>query len=182
VEEWLLSGIQVLNVQGAGGVRQTEIHTAEPSTDEVEITIRKLKRYKAQGSDHIPAELIQAGGGNTAFWDAQTFYADLEQRRIAHQWKESIVIPIHKRGDKTDCSNYRGISLLSASYKIVSNILLSRLIPYADEIVGDYQCGFWRKKSMTDQIFYIRQVLEKNGSIMAQYISYIRFQESLWFC
>jgi hypothetical protein len=56
-----------LNVQGAGGVRQTEIHTAEPfvpepSTNEVEVTIRKLKMYKAQGSDHIPAELIQAGG------------------------------------------------------------------------------------------------------------------------
>jgi hypothetical protein len=38
-------------------------------------------------------------------------------------------------------SNYRGISLLSTSYKIVSNILLSRLSPYIDEINGDHQCG-----------------------------------------
>jgi hypothetical protein len=55
-----------LKVQGAGGIRQTEIHTAEPfvpkpSSAEVEIAIRKLKRYKAPGSDQIPAELIQAG-------------------------------------------------------------------------------------------------------------------------
>jgi hypothetical protein len=63
------------------------------------------------------------------------------KEEMPHQWKESIVVPINKKGDKTDCSNYRGISLLSASYKILSNIL-SRLIPHADEIVGDNQCGF----------------------------------------
>jgi hypothetical protein len=72
------------------------------------------------------------------------------------------VVPIHKKGDKTDCSNYRGISLLSTSYKILSNILLARLTPYADEIIGDHECGFRGNRSMTDQIFYIRQILEKN--------------------
>jgi hypothetical protein len=58
----------LLNVQGPGGIRQTEIHTTElfvpePSAAEVEVAIRKMKRYKAPGSDQIPAELIQAGGG-----------------------------------------------------------------------------------------------------------------------
>jgi hypothetical protein len=58
---------QLLNVQGPGGIRQTEIHTAEPfvsepSAAEVEVANRKTKRYKAPGSDQIPAELIQAGG------------------------------------------------------------------------------------------------------------------------
>jgi hypothetical protein len=75
------------------------------------------------------------------------------------------VVPIHKKGDKTDCSNYRGISLLSTSYKILSNILLARLMPYADEIIGDHQCGFRCNRSTTDQIFYIWQILE--------YISYL---------
>jgi hypothetical protein len=36
----------------------------------------------------------------------------------------------------------RGISLLPTTYKILSNILLSRLIPYAEEVIGDHQCGF----------------------------------------
>jgi hypothetical protein len=40
------------------------------------------------------------------------------------QWKESIIVPVHKKGDKTDSNNYHGISLLSTSYKILSNILL----------------------------------------------------------
>jgi hypothetical protein len=56
-----------LNVQGPGGVRQTEIHTAEPfvpepSAAEVEVAIRKLKRNKAPGSDQIPDKIIQARG------------------------------------------------------------------------------------------------------------------------
>ena len=72
---------------------------------------------------------------------------------LPEEWKESVIVPIHKKGDKTECNNYRGISLLSTTYKILSNILLSRLIPYAEEIIGDHQCGFRRNRSTTDHIF-----------------------------
>jgi hypothetical protein len=103
-----------------------------------------LKKYKSPGSDQIPAELIQAGGkmllsvinkliNSTSIWNKE---------ELPHQWKESIIVPIHKKGNKTDGNNYRGISLLSTSYKILSNILLSRLSPYVDEIIRDHQCGF----------------------------------------
>jgi hypothetical protein len=64
------------------------------------------------------------------------------KEELPHQWKESIVVPIHKKGDKTECSSYRGISFPSNSHKILSNILLARLTPYADEIIGDNQCDF----------------------------------------
>jgi hypothetical protein len=100
-----------------------------------------MKRYKAPGSDQIPAELIQAGGETLHSEIHKLIMLIWNKEELPHQWKESIVVPIHKKGDKTDCSNYRGISLLSTSCKILSNILLSRLIPYADEIIGDYQCG-----------------------------------------
>jgi hypothetical protein len=82
------------------------------------------------------------------------------------------MVLIHKKGDKTDCSNYQGISVLSTSYKMLSSILPCGLIPYADEIFGDHQCGFHCNKSTTDEFFSVRQIVEKNGSIMVQYISY----------
>ena len=50
---------------------------------------------------------------------------------------------------------------MSTTYKILSNILLSRLTPYAEEIIGDHQCGFRRNRSPTDHKFCIRQILEK---------------------
>ena len=62
--------------------------------------------------------------------------------------------------DKTDCSNYRGI-FLPATYKLLSNVLLSRLTLYAEEITGDLLGGFRRNRSTTDHIFCIRQILEK---------------------
>jgi len=50
---------------------------------------------------------------------------------LPDEWKESIKVPVYKKGDKTDCSKYRSISILPTMYKILSNILLSRLTPYA---------------------------------------------------
>jgi hypothetical protein len=83
------------------------------------------------------------------------------KEELPDQGKESIIVPIHKMGDKTDCNNDHGISLLSTSYNILSNILLSWLSPYIDELIGDHQCGFWHNRSTTDQIFCICEILEK---------------------
>ena len=70
-------------------------------------------------------------------------------------------MPISKKDNKTDCSNYRGISLLSTTYKILSNILLSRLAPYAEEITGYHEYGFQCNRSTTDDKFCTSQTLEK---------------------
>jgi hypothetical protein len=102
---------------------------------------------------------------------------------LPEQWKGSIIVPVYKKGDKTDCSNCRGISLLSTSYKILSNILLSRLTPYVDEIIGDRQCGFRGNRSTTDQIFCICQILEKkweyNGSVHQLFIDFSKAYDSV---
>ena len=49
---------------------------------------------------------------------------------------------------------------MPTTYKILSNILLSRLRPFAEEIIGDHQCGFRRNRSATDYIFCIREIIE----------------------
>jgi len=82
-----------------------------------------------------------------------------------------IIVPIHKKGDKTNCNNYRGISLLPSTYKILSNILLSRLIPYAEEIIGDHQCGFRRNRKLLIIYSVFVKYLKKNGNTIRQCIS-----------
>jgi hypothetical protein len=83
------------------------------------------------------------------------------KEELPQQWKESIILPVHKKGDKTDCNNYQRISFLSTVYKILYNILPDRLTPYVNEIIGDHLCGFHHNRSSTGQIFYIQQILEK---------------------
>jgi len=77
---------------------------------------------------------------------------------LPQEWKELIIVPTYKKCDKTHCSNCRGISILSTTYRILSNILLSRLTPYAEDIIGDHQCGFRCNRSTTDHIFCICQI------------------------
>ena len=176
VARWRNYFSQLLNVHGVKDVKQEEIHTAEPlvpepSAAEFELAIDKLKSHKSPGIGQIPAELIKAGGRKICLEIHKHITSIWKKEKLPEEWKESIIISIHKKGDKTDCSNYRGISLLPTTYKILSNILLSRLIPYATEIIGDHQCGFRRNRSSIDHIFCIRQILEKNGNTMNQFIS-----------
>jgi hypothetical protein len=69
----------------------------QPSASEAEAAIVKLKRYTSPGADQIPAELIQAG--------RETLRSELikliwNTEESPHQWKESNVVPIHKKGEK----------------------------------------------------------------------------------
>jgi hypothetical protein len=107
-------------VHNDSDVRQIEVHTAEPlvpgpSRLEVEIAIAKLKKYKSPGSDQIPAELIQAGGEMLLSAIHKLITSVWNKEEFPDQWKESIIVAVHEKGDKIDCNNYRGISLLSTS-------------------------------------------------------------------
>jgi hypothetical protein len=110
------------------------MHTAEPlvpgpSCLETEIAIAKFKTYKLPGSDKIPAELIQAIFRLERLLSAihKLVNSVRNKEELSDQWKESIIEPVCKKGDKTDCNNYCGITLLSTSYKILLIILLLKV-------------------------------------------------------
>jgi hypothetical protein len=130
-----------LNVHRVSIARQIEIYSvqppiSEPRPFEVEIDNAKLKRYKSPGSDQIPAEPIQARDEILRSEIHKLIRYILNKEELPDQWKESIIVPDHKNGDKTDCTNYGGISLLLTSYKILSNIFLSSLSPHTDKVLG----------------------------------------------
>jgi hypothetical protein len=95
----------VLNVDRVHDGRQMDIHTAEPlipepTLGEVEIAIRKLKSYKSPGNDQIPAELIK-GGGETLCSEIHRLICSVwNKEELPQQWKESIIVPIYKKGDR----------------------------------------------------------------------------------
>jgi len=112
------------------------------SAFEDKLAIEKRKSHKSPGTDQIPAEMIKAGGRTIRHEIHKLIISIWNKEELPEEWKESIIVHIYKKGDKTDCSNYRGISLFPSMYKILSNILLSRLTPHAEEIIGDQQGGF----------------------------------------
>jgi hypothetical protein len=78
--------------------------------------------------------------------------------KLFEDWKELIIVPVYKKGNNRNDSNYTGISLLPVKDEILSNILLSSLTPYTEEIIRDHQCGFQCKRTTTICIY---QILEK---------------------
>jgi hypothetical protein len=85
-------------VQGAGGVRlKYEKFASELSASEVEVAIEKSKGYELSGTLQIPGEVIQEVGGGTVYSEVHKLIKFiLKKEELPHQWKESIVVPIHE--------------------------------------------------------------------------------------
>ena len=133
----------------------------EPTTEEIKMAIDILKNGKPFGEDDITTELLRKSWKAVMRKLEQIITKAWREERIPEAWNLSILCPIYKKGDIMNCGNYRGISLLDTSYKVLSNVLLNKLKPYGDEIVGEYQGGFRRGKSTVDQIHIVKQVMEK---------------------
>jgi len=81
--------------------------------------------------------------------------------KMPKEWKTAMICPIHKKGSKLDCNNYREIALLNVAYKFFSNCLLTRIKTKAEQIIGNYQGDSRPGRSTTDQIFILRQIYQK---------------------
>jgi hypothetical protein len=93
--------LQLLNVHNVSDVRQIEIHTIEPlvpgpSRLEVKIAVAKLKRFNFPGSNHIPAELFQAGGEILLSTNHKPINSISDQEELPGHCKESIILPVYK--------------------------------------------------------------------------------------
>jgi hypothetical protein len=89
-------------------MQTAEPFVSVPSATDVEVAIGKLERYKSPGVDQIPAELIQAGGETLRLEIHKLIKLIWKKEELPHPWKESVVVAIHRKVDKTDCSNYGG--------------------------------------------------------------------------
>ena len=103
--KWRKYFSQLLSVHGVNDVRQAEIHTAEPlvsepSAFEVELAIENLRSHKSPGIDQIPAEMIKAGVRTIRCAIHKLFISVWNKEELPEEWKESIIVPIYKKGIK----------------------------------------------------------------------------------
>jgi hypothetical protein len=73
-------------------------------------------------------------------------------------------VPIHKKGDRDRCENYREIALGNAAYKILADIVVGKMKPYIETVMGDYQNGFRTGRSVIDNTFVLK-IWEYNQSV-----------------
>ena len=128
---------------------------------EVQAAIRVLKQNKSPGSDGIIAEMIQAGGEPLARQIHMLCNKAWREGTIPEEWGKSILIPIPKKGDLSNCSNYRTISLINHTGKVLLIVLLNRLKNHLDPYLSEEQAGFRKDRSTVHQILILRLLAEK---------------------
>ena len=134
----------------------------EPTITEVTEAINNTKMNKSPGIDGIPAEIYKFGGDLLKTKLHQLIKKCWQNKTLPQEFKDVMIIPIYKnKGDYRDCSNYRGISLLSIAGKIMAKILQKRLSILAETVLTESQCGFRQQRSTIDMIFSLRQLQEK---------------------
>ena len=139
---------------------------------EVQWALGSITINKASGGDGIPAELFEILKDNAVkmlhlicqqIWKTQQWPQD---------WKRSVFIPIPKKGNATECSNYHTIALISHASKVMLKILQARLQHYVNHELPDVQVGFRNGRRPRDQIANICWFMEKATE----------FQKNIFFC
>ena len=125
---------------------------------------------KASGGDGIPVELFQILKDNVVkvlhsvcqhIWKTQQWPQD---------WKRSVFIPIPKKGNAKECSNYRTIALISHASKVMLKILHVRLQQYMNHELSDVQAGFRKGRGTRDQIANIRWIIKKEREFQKKHL------------
>ena len=136
---------------------------SKPTLEEVGKCFHALKNNKSPGIDGLPREVLKYGGYCVLLKLHKLIEAIWEMERVPDDWKESIIVSIHKnKGDKSVCGNSRGISLLAVAGKVYAKVMLTRLVQHvSEEILPETQCGFRQGSLTADIIFVSKQLLEK---------------------
>ena len=127
---------------------------------------------KARGGGQIPVELFQILEDDAV----KVLYSICQQiwktQQWPQDWKRSVFIPVPKKGNAKECSNYHTIALISHASKVMLRILQARLQQHGNHELPDVQAGFRKGRGTRDQIANIRWIMEKARE----------FQKNIYFC
>ena len=139
---------------------------------EVKWALESITTNKASGDDGIPVELFQVLKDDAVKVLHSVCQQIWKTQQWPQDWKRSVFIPIPKKGNAKECSNYRAIALISHASKVMLKILQARLQQYVNHELPDGQAGFRKGRGTRDQIASIHWIIKKARE----------FQKDIYFC
>ena len=134
----------------------------EPTMEEMVEAIGGMANWKAVGPDSLPVELLKLD--NTEFrWRFHSILVSVWRTgEVPQQWKDATIKVLHKKKDRSDCNNYRAISLVAHAGKVLLKIVSARLSSHCEVggILPEEQCGFRPARSTVDMLFVVRRLQE----------------------
>lgn len=141
--------------------RDDQLNEMSPNMEEISSALQMVRVGRAAGVDEIRPEMLKTMGSDGVAWLLQIFRNIWKNGRCPSDWSTAALVPLFKKGDASDCNNYRGISLLSLPSKLFATVLLRRCQRLAEHVLAEEQTGFRRGRGTTDAIFTLRLALEK---------------------
>ena len=137
----------------------------EPTEEEIATAMKAMANEKAVGPDGLPAELLKLGlqQDRTILLEFHRLTTLIwREGKVPQQWKDAFITVLHKKGDKTECGNYRGISLVSHAGKVLLKLGSRRLSANCEAkgLLQEEQCGFRPNRSTADMMFVVRRLQE----------------------
>ena len=174
------------NVESNDGIQEEEtfddILDCEITEQEVRNAIRHLKAGKSAGPDCILAEMLKVAEPVIVPYLKNVFNVLFDMGMFPEEWSKAIIIPLHKKGDKNNPDNYRGISLLSILSKVFTHIINSRLTRWTESnsVLNDAQAGFRKGRSTIDHMFTLYAAIEKHLLKNTKlYVAFIDFKKHM---
>ena len=150
------------------------ITNLEPDILECEVkrALESITTNKANGGDGSPVELFQILKDDAVKVLHSICLQNRKTQQWPQDWKRSVFIPIPKKGNAKECSNYHTIALISYASKVMLKILQARFQQHMNRELPDVQASFRKGRGTRDQIATIRWIMEKARE----------FQKNIYFC
>ncbi|CAL4067303.1 unnamed protein product, partial [Meganyctiphanes norvegica] len=156
----------------------TEISSIEITQEEVQARLEKLQVHKSCGPDNVHPFVLQRAASAISVPLTMIFNKSLNSGECPDDWRTANVTPIHKKGDRTDPSNYRPVSLTSQVCKILESIVRQHIVEHltANNILSDRQHGFREGRSCLTNLLEIMEswteILDENDGIDVAYLDF----------
>jgi len=127
--------------------------------------LKLTKNGKTPGQDNINSELYTYAPEEFKLRLLQFLNNIYRENGIPNEWRNAIITPIFKKGDRRKPKNYRGINILNTCYNIYSKTLNMKLQNFSEVFMTETQNGFRKGRSCTDSTFYLKLLIEKKKGI-----------------
>ena len=138
---------------------ELDIDTGSITAVEVQLAARTLRNRRCPGLDGIPPELLKLAGIQDII--LPILNQALNNGQTPQEWRQSGLLPLFKKGDRSCCANYRGISLMSLVGKLYNRVLLNRIRGKVEPLLRYNQNGFCPGRSTVQHVLCLRRILEQ---------------------
>ncbi|XP_047109276.1 uncharacterized protein LOC124777805 [Schistocerca piceifrons] len=150
------------------------------SRNEMKNSLQKIKNGRSAGHDRITPEMVKHMGEKGHVELLRVFNMAWKDKKVPDDWKETIVFPFYRDGDRSLCESYGAISFLNTAAKVYARILEERIRKGTEEKLNEAQCGYRRNRSKNDHAFVIRQLIElSNVRRTALHLCHINLERAL---